>query len=565
MANLLLGTAVIVIAGMLSFAWTAKLAMLLASLGVYAGLKLLAFDARSAMETNTFTYRYRRISGFGDLVMDTDYETLQSVDEQTRIDAASGAVFSAGNRGLEYQINQQLRLVAWMVTLVTSVAVLGMLNVKALAVVVACNAISVAILAMQSGSVERREHDLSVRRSKQNLLSGQESDKSRGDDIVYNRLLPWLLAHNRRDTDGIIGAMLGVEGIRSSANAANGVIAFVSTLAVILVVASDGGTDMPYATLFLYVMLCMNMANTVQGAYETVRDLRRNAPMMRDWYAYVDERAAVTAHKAMAHSAGDAAAAADDGVTVTFRGIGYRPSPDSEDILHDVNLTYRSGQSIAFVGSNGAGKTTLVSVIAGLLQPTAGHILIDGREVGYDEYRAFARAHVSLLPQDNSLFSLTIADNLKLGMDASDDRIRDVLRSVGLLDKVDSLPHGTGTYLGTELDPDATQLSGGQKRSMLVARVLLHPQRICIFDEPTSAFDPVKEDEFYALMSALAGDRTLMFVSHNVGTTSFCDIAYVLDGGTVVQSGDPKRLIGETGAYRDLFAVQVTDGEEATE
>lgn len=557
-ANMLLGAAMIVIVGDAALAWPVRLAALVAVLAVYAAVKVAAFGTRGVVETDVFAYRYRRISDFGDLVMDTDYERLQSGDEQTRIDKASSAVFSAGNRGLEYQINQQLRLAARLCSIVLGVTVLAMLDVTALIIVIAANALDMLLLGVESRLVREDETELATRQAKQNLLFGQECDKACRDDIAYSRLLPWLLRGNRRNTDGIVGSMGRVERRRAATNAASGTIAFVSILAVIISAATHGGGTTSYAVPFLYIMLCVSMANAVQGAYETVRNLRRNAPVMRDWYAYVDDRAADGNGEPAGTRGSDAMTGCP---TVVFHGIGYRPSPDALDILHDVDVTYRFGQSIAFVGNNGAGKTTLVNVIAGLLRPTAGTISIDGRRVGYDEYRAFARSRVSMLPQDNSLFSLTIADNLRLGMDADDARLRDALRTVGLLEKVESLPHGMDTYIGTDLDADGTQLSGGQKRSLLVARVLLHPQDICVFDEPTSAFDPVKEGEFYAMMADLAGRRTLMFVSHNVGTTNFCDMAYVLDGGTVVQSGDPKRLIGEPGAYRDLFADQRDGGE----
>ena len=558
-ANMLLGAAMIVIVGDVTLAWPVRLAALVSILALYAAVKVAAFGTRSAVETDVFAYRYRRISDFGDLVMDTDYERLQSGDEQTRIDKASSAVFSAGNRGLEYQVNQQLQFVAHLCSIVLGVVVLAMLDMTALIIVVAANALNMLLLGAESRWVQRDESELSTRQAKQNLLFGQECDKARRDDIAYSRLLPWLLHANRRNTDDIIGSMRRIERLRAATNAASGTIAFVSILAVILSAATHGVGTTSYAVPFLYIMLCVSMASAVHGAYETVRNLQRNAPVMRDWYAYVD-----------GHSTdGNGGPAGTRGVetmparpTVVFHGIGYRPSSDMPDILHDVDITYRFGQSIAFVGNNGAGKTTLVNVIAGLLRPTAGTISIDGRDVDYDEYRAFARARVSMLPQDNSLFSLTIADNLRLGMDADDGRLRDVLHDVGLLEKVESLPHGMDTYLGTDLDDDGTQLSGGQKRSLLVARVLLHPQDVCVFDEPTSAFDPVKEGEFYAMMAGLAGQRTLMFVSHNVGTTNFCDMAYVLDAGTVVQSGDPKQLIDGPGAYRDLFAGQRDGGKD---
>ena len=547
LAGFLLATVVLAVVLMVP-GMVARCGAVVLALAGYAVVKAAAFALRGLVETRSFEYRYRRISDFGDTVMDTGYERLQSPAWQETIDRASNAVFSAGNLGLEFQVNESLRLVSWVVTLAVGSLALGLLDWKALLVAVAGGIVCAGVLVARSRLLKGADDRLAAERARRNLALSQECDKTRCADIVHDGLLDWLLAGNRERT-GRVSRLAGlVEAGRCAGEAVIGTVGFACSLAVMLVATGDAGGN-GFVSAFLYVMLCLNMAGIVHGVYDSAHNLERNRSIMREWYAYLDALGTDGDLESVGRAAGLPTA-----TTVELRGIAYRPAGSDRDILRDVDVTWHVGQSIAFVGANGAGKTTLMDIIAGLLRPTAGTILLDGRPVDYGEYQTYALARTALLPQDNSLFSLTIADNLRLG----DDSITDVdldraLRAVDLHGKVASLPHGADTYVNTDLDPDGTQLSGGQRRALLIARVMLHRSPVCILDEPTSALDPLKEAEFYDNMRTLVHGRTLMFVSHKIGTTRFCDTAYVLDHGTVVQHGDPRRLIDEPGAYRDLF------------
>lgn len=550
LANMALGIAVIAIISAGLHSWLIAFALVLSVIAMYIIVKISVFHMRCKAELCIFEYRYQLISDFGDMVMDTDYETLQSIKEQTRIDRASSAVLSAANRGIEYHINRQIHMAAWLITLLVSMFLVGLLDIRVLGVLILANCLNVGFSSLEHHCMGDRENQLATLQSQQNQLFTQESDKARSDDIVYNHLLPWLLAKNRTSTNTIVRLTASIERIRSSMNAVTGTIAFISTLLIILIVVNNNGNTMQYSALFLYAMMCITIASVVQGAYETWCDLRRNAPIINDWYSYIDELAVRQSEQVNTVPTGS---------VVEFCDLHYRPSADGPNILNGLSITYQQGQSIAIVGDNGAGKTTLVSIIAGLLQPTSGTIRIDGHTVTYAQYRVFARSNITMLPQDNSLFALSIADNIRLGFSASDNQIREVLDRVHLLEKVESLPNGINTYIGTDLSDSGTELSGGQKRALLIARVLLHPQPICIFDEPTSAFDPVKEGEFYDMMRELCGQRTLIFVSHNIGTTNFCDNVYVLSHGAIVQQGAPSQLSIVPGPYRDLFSGQIIE------
>lgn len=530
--------------------WRFRLMALTLLIGAYIAIKLGCFHFRDAAEMRTFAYRYARISDFGDAVMDTDYETLQSTQEQTRIDQASVAVFSANAAGLEYHLNETMRLISWLMTLAASVTLLGLIAPRTLFVIAALQTVNLAALMIGSRLSGRWQKRLDTALSKQRRFIEQATDPARGNDIVLNRLLPWITGKSRNLTGGIVSILRRTEGIRSVTNAINGFVALLTTAAVLLVAAQDyrGSTDS--AALFLVAMLCLSLTGVVQNTYETVRNLRRNLPSLRDWDAYIQS------HQSKEPAEEPQGFPAAVQFRVAFRNICYRPTNGQADILHDVSISYRRGQRLAFVGNNGAGKTTLIRIIAGLIRPTGGTIEINGATVSYEDYQRFAQQHIALLPQENTLFGLTIRDNIELGRHIDDVPMHDVLRVVRLEDKVASLRHGLDTYIGTSLSADGTELSGGQKRAALIARVMLHPQEICIFDEPTSALDPIKEGEFYALLANAARDRTLMFVSHSIGTTQFCDTAYVLKAGSVLQHGDPKRLIDIPGAYRDLFGVQ---------
>jgi thiol reductant ABC exporter CydC subunit len=223
--------------------------------------------------------------------------------------------------------------------------------------------------------------------------------------------------------------------------------------------------------------------------------------------------------------------------------------PGGPDVLHDVDLALAPGRRIAVVGPSGSGKSTLAAVLVRFLDPSAGRVTLGGvdtRDLAGDDVRTV----VGLLTDDARSFDTTIADNLRIAdRDADDARLRVALAEARLLDWVDSLPHGLDTMVGEQ----GSRLSGGQRRRLALARVLLADFPILIMDEPTEHLDEETADALTADLLAVTRGRTTVLITHRLTGLAEVDRIVVLDGGRIVQRGSHDALVAVDGPYRRMW------------
>ena len=202
-------------------------------------------------------------------------------------------------------------------------------------------------------------------------------------------------------------------------------------------------------------------------------------------------------------------------------GLSARWSPGGPDVLEDLTLTLEPGARVAVVGPSGSGKSTLAAVLVRFLEPSAGRVTLNGvdtRAIAGDDVRTV----VGLLTDDARLFDTTIADNLRIAdRDADDQRLRAVLAEARLLDWVDSLPAGLDTMVGEH----GARLSGGQRRRLALARVLLADFPILVLDEPTEHLDePTARALTADLLAATRGQTTVLITHRPIGPDDVDDI-----------------------------------------
>ena len=242
---------------------------------------------------------------------------------------------------------------------------------------------------------------------------------------------------------------------------------------------------------------------------------------------------------------------------ITFSHVSFAYRGAREDALKDVDITIRPGEKIALVGPNGAGKTTLIKLLCGMYEPAEGEILLDGRpSAGWsleEWYRMF-----SVVFQDTGLLPATILENVAACApeEADRKRVRECLDQAGLLEKVESLPHGMDTYVQKEIFKGGVNLSGGETQKLLLARAIYREAPILVLDEPTAALDAIAENQLYQKYNELTRGRTSLFISHRLASTRFCDRILMLEGGRVVEQGSHEELMERKGIYYQLFQVQ---------
>ncbi len=217
--------------------------------------------------------------------------------------------------------------------------------------------------------------------------------------------------------------------------------------------------------------------------------------------------------------------------------------------LRDVCLTIPRGESIGIVGATGAGKTTLVDVLTGLLVPTAGRILVDGRPLPAAP-RAWQRT-IGYVPQSVVLIDDSLRRNVALGVppDAIDGaRLGAAIEMAQLAELVAGLPAGLDTIVGE----NGVRLSGGQRQRIGIARALYHAPSVLVFDEATSALDHPTEAALLSAIEALRGTRTLIVVAHRLSSVRPCDRLVLLDEGRVAAVGGYDELLRDSADFRRL-------------
>jgi len=244
------------------------------------------------------------------------------------------------------------------------------------------------------------------------------------------------------------------------------------------------------------------------------------------------------------------------------------PKNGSSLVLHDVNFNYPSrptqqalnglsgevhaGQTIAVVGPSGAGKTTLFSLLMRFYAPQQGRISIDGISIDQMDLNDL-RQRIGVVPQDPVVFSGTVMENIRYGKpEASDAEVFVAAEAAFAQEFIAELPQGYDTYLGDR----GVRLSGGQRQRIAIARAILKNPPMLLLDEATSALDANSERMVQAALEKAMQGRTTLVIAHRLATVQRADCIWVLDHGRLVEQGTHAELMGHSGLYARLAALQ---------
>jgi ATP-binding cassette subfamily B multidrug efflux pump len=212
---------------------------------------------------------------------------------------------------------------------------------------------------------------------------------------------------------------------------------------------------------------------------------------------------------------------------------------------------------VAIAGHTGCGKSTLVSLIPRLRDPSAGQVLLGGRDLReYDP--AEVRRRIALVPQETFLFSATIADNIAFGVErATPEDIHRAADIAGLAGDIAGFPEGYQTMVGER----GLTLSGGQKQRAAIARAVLREPDLLILDDALSAVDTETEERILSRLTEVFRGRTVILISHRVSTIRQAERIIVLDRGAIVEQGTHRELVARGGDYADLYQKQLLEEE----
>lgn len=242
---------------------------------------------------------------------------------------------------------------------------------------------------------------------------------------------------------------------------------------------------------------------------------------------------------------------------ICFDNVSFQYADTPRQALKQVSLTIKPGETIALVGENGSGKTTLIKLLCRLYDPTAGSITLDGNDLRHFSI-ADLRRQISVIFQDYAKYYFTAQDNIWFGnidLSRTDERITKAAYSSGADAVIQTLPQGYETTLGKWFD-QGEELSIGQWQKVALARAFARDSQIVVLDEPTSAMDPKAEYEIFQQFRQLTQDQAAILISHRLSTVRMADRIYVMDNGTIAESGTHEELIHLGGLYAYLFETQ---------
>ncbi|SKC70572.1 ABC transporter ATP-binding protein [Krasilnikoviella flava] len=334
----------------------------------------------------------------------------------------------------------------------------------------------------------------------------------------------------------------------------SGVLVANLVLAVVVVVGTllgvGGGLTAGQVVAFLF--LVQLFTGPVQQATEILNELQNAVAGWRRVLAVLETPVDVA-------EADDATASPRGPAAVTLRGVRFA-YPDGPEVLHGVDLELPARRKVAVVGRTGSGKTTVAKLVARLMDPTAGQVLLDGVDLRLLTLGSL-RERVVLVPQEGFLFDGTVEQNVAYGLRPEPSagavetraRVAQAVASLGLSDWVAGLPQGLDTPVGQR----GEALSAGERQLVAIARAYLAAPDLLVLDEATSAVDPAAEVRIARALDSLTSGRSTITIAHRLSTAEASDLVIVVDEGRVVEVGGHAELAAAGGVYARMHASWV--------
>jgi ATP-binding cassette subfamily B protein len=328
----------------------------------------------------------------------------------------------------------------------------------------------------------------------------------------------------------------------------------------------------------IFTLLDTPVQVTAPARPARLRDVRGRVAFENVWFSYQEQpvaRAASGAGFTPAERAGVQGGAAQHPLAQATPRGGEFTSPERAGVqggaaqhplaqetpaftLKDIDFTVEAGRSVALVGATGAGKTSIISLLTRFYDVQKGRVTLDGVDVR-DLDPAQLRSSLALVLQDAHLFSGTIASNIRLGSDISDDRVKEAARAVRAHAFIEALPGG----YDTEVKERGATLSMGQRQLLSFARALAHDPRVLVLDEATSSVDTETEALIQEALKVLLRGRTAIVIAHRLSTIQNVDEILVMHKGRIRERGTHQQLLAQRGLYWRLYQLQYKDQEVA--
>lgn len=363
-------------------------------------------------------------------------------------------------------------------------------------------------------------------------------------EIRLNNAFSWLVYHLDKISKAYYTLLRGWTKKANAVSLVEGIFGFIRDLfTYVLLTKSVLNGEISAANFIFYLSLVLGFSEWLNNFSGHIRSLRRISLVCDKYRTFVQDKADLNTEKIILKSIDE----------IKLEDVFFAYDGDNE-ILKNINLTIKKGESIAIVGENGAGKTTLIKLITKLFDASSGRILINGIDIDlYDKKSIYKR--ISALFQDYFLMPTTLINNLD---DKQQDRLQaeKFIDEMGLCNRVTSLENGLDTELINIEDNKIEGFSGGETQKLLFIKSLMKDSDLLILDEPTSALDPIAEEKLYLKYKDFTKDKMAIFISHRITSTRFCDRIIYLDDKSIAELGTYDELMNLGGKYKAMFDMQ---------
>ena len=294
-----------------------------------------------------------------------------------------------------------------------------------------------------------------------------------------------------------------------------------------------------------------NSSNAMRGNFDRVV---RSIPELQQHSMFIEKlRTFLDTENLMPDSGAEEVPELGD---ICVEQVSFSYPGNEEATLRDLSLHIRKGDKVAFVGYNGAGKSTLVKLLMRLYDPDSGVIRYGDREVSAYPLAEYRR-RFSTVFQEYEIIAASLGENVSMSSEAiREERVAEIFADVDFAERFSAMKQGLKTPMTKEFDNQGVQLSGGEAQKIALSRVLYSDASVLIFDEPSSALDPISEYRLHQTIMEIAQDKTVIIITHRLSTTQFVDRIYMLEDGSIIETGSHEELIRNDGKYAQMYQLQ---------
>ncbi|MCI8665568.1 MAG: ABC transporter ATP-binding protein [Dorea sp.] len=399
--------------------------------------------------------------------------------------------------------------------------------------------------------IEENEKERATLNKQKSYFSELGYDFSYGKDIRIFMLSNLLKKKFAAKSEEYIRNMQGVFRKKMRLGFVNELLICGRNLIICLLLALkyyNGSINLSQVTLYMGMVIALNQA--LDSASDKRVELIQHTVYSSHYFKLIDDKRYISQRTGKALPQGHIG-------TIQFSNVSFHYPRSEKLALKNINFQIHPGEKVAFVGINGAGKSTIIKLLTRLFDATAGEVLIDGVNISSIDKELYYKK-ISVVYQDVNIYAASILQNVTGISENTAGRERAVacLKAMKLDQKIDSLPQRYDTSLLKIIDENGIEISGGQAQKVAIARALYKEADLYIMDEPTSALDALAETEVYELFNHAVKDKTVLFISHRLSSTKFCDRIYLLSPNGIEEVGKHEELMKKKGQYYNMFVTQ---------